>query len=180
VLFRSALATGADLPAPPAVAAGAAATPPAAAATPPAAAAEAPLSLKLSDGSTFTLAQHAGAPMLLTFVATWCDWYLADSRPTMAAACAEHTRQAEALRRAHPKLPWLFVASPVWTAAEDVTEFRKKFTLEAPLGVDLDSAWFRHFHIRDVATTVLLDATGKELSRIRGAGTDLPQVLEKL
>ena len=158
------------------------ATAPIAAATPATAAAapEAPLALTLSDGAAFTLAQHAGAPLALTFVSTWCDWYLAESRPAMSKACIAHTHQAETLRRAHPKLTWIFIANPVWTNAEAVAEFRKNLDVAAPLGIDEATAWFRRFRIRDVPTTILLGPTGAELARVRGAGTDLPKLLERL
>lgn len=146
---------------------------------PAAAPADGPLALQLTDGTTFRLDEHTGAPFALTFLSTWCDWYLAESRPQMSAECIDHTEKAEEQRRANPTLTWLFIASPVWTSPDDVAEMRKKFALEAAMGIDVDSTWFRRFEVRDVPTTLLLDAKGKELRRLRGGGGDIAKALKE-
>ncbi|MGH9889099.1 MAG: redoxin domain-containing protein, partial [bacterium] len=76
---------------------------------------ERPLSLTLADGSTFTIAGQAGKPVALTFVTTWCDGYLAKTRPAMSEACIAHAHALEAQRRAHAGITWVIVAHPVWT-----------------------------------------------------------------
>ena len=138
------------------------------------------LALALRDGSTFTLAAHAGAPVALTFVTTWCDGYLAKSRPAMSEACAEHARQVAALQASHPGLAWVMVAHPVWTSPEDLDDYLHRFGLAAPIGLDARAAWFQHFKVRDVPTTVVLDGRGGEVARIAGGGEALAGALARL
>jgi len=86
---------------------------------------DAPLSLTLLDGSTFTLAAHAGRPIALTFVKTSCDTYMAQSRPAMAEACAAHARRVESLRRTAARVVWVTIAHPVWTSTQSLDAYRK-------------------------------------------------------
>src|SRR5688572_19824429 len=88
------------------------------------AASPAALALALADGTSCTLAAHAGAPIALTFVQTWCDTYLAETRPALAQACVAHARIADAQRRAHPRLAWITIAHPVWTDPGALEPFR--------------------------------------------------------
>jgi thiol-disulfide isomerase/thioredoxin len=146
----------------------------------PAAADAPPPVLAIVDGDRASLSQYAGAPFAVTFVSTWCSSYLAESRPEMSKACIAHDRLAQSLRAKHPKLPWLIVASPVWTDVSGVRDYKKEFEISAPIAIDLASAWFHHFHVRDVQTTILFDAKGKEVARISGDGAALEPALIKL
>lgn len=153
---------------------------PSLAAAPAAPAPDEPLSLPLLDGSTFTLAAHAGRPVALTFVSTWCDTYLSESRPAMAATCAAHARQMEPLRRANPQVTWVTIAHPVWTTTPDLEEYRQRLATSTPIGLDEKAAWFHRYQIRDVPVTVFLDERGKELERVSGSGDDLARALARL
>jgi len=139
---------------------------------------EAPLSLTLSDGTTFTL--PARRPVALTFVLTWCDTYLVESRPGMDEVCVAHARQVESLRRADDGLVWVTIAHPVWTSAGDLDKYRKRLAVNTPIGIDERAAWFRRFRIRDTPTTILLDKRGAEIERVSGRGDDLPRALTRL
>ena len=136
--------------------------------------------LTLSDGSTFRLAEHAGKPVVLSFASTWCDWYLAKSRPAMSEACIAHTRQIELLRRTHERLAWVIVMAPTWTDAEKVDEYRKRLDVSSPIGIDERSAWFHRFRVRDVLTTIVLDGRGVEIERVTGRGDDLARALTRI
>jgi peroxiredoxin len=137
------------------------------------------LSLTLVDHSTFTIAAQAGKPVALTFVTTWCDGYLAKTRPAMSEACIAHARQVEALRRTHEHVVWVTVAHPVWTVADDLDEYRKRLGVGTPIGIDDHAAWFEHFRVRDVPTTILLDGRGAEVARVTGRGDELAQALSR-
>ncbi len=139
--------------------------------------ADAPLSLRLGDGSMFTLPAHAGRPIALTFVMTWCDTYLAESRPAMGEACVTHARQIESLKRTAPGVVWVTIAHPVWTTTEDLDEYRRRLAVSSPIGLDQTATWFRRFRVREVPTTILLDQRGAEIGRVGGRGDDLPRVL---
>jgi thiol-disulfide isomerase/thioredoxin len=148
--------------------------------SPPGGEPAAPLVLTLRDGTPFTLAAHVGAPIALSFVAEWCDGYIASSRPVMAQACAAHTRQIAALHASHPGLVWVTIAHPVWTTPTDLDELCQRFALTTPIGIDHGTRWFHRFGVRDVATTVLLDSQGVEQARVTGAGDDLAAALARL
>jgi thiol-disulfide isomerase/thioredoxin len=141
---------------------------------------DAPLSLTLLDGSTFTLAAHAGRPIALTFVKTSCDTYMAESRPAMAEACAAHARQVESLRRTAARVVWVTIAHPVWTSTQSLDAYRKRLAVSSPIGRDETSTWFRRFRVREVPTTILLDGRGAEIMRVSGRGDGLPRALALL
>lgn len=142
--------------------------------------AERPLSLTLADGSTFAIAGQAGKPVALTFVTTWCDGYLAKTRPAMSEACIAHAHALEAQRRAHPGVAWVIVAHPVWTEASDLEAYRTRLGVGAAIGIDDRAAWFEHFKVRDVPTTIVLDEHGTEVARAGGRGEDLARALSQL
>jgi thiol-disulfide isomerase/thioredoxin len=141
---------------------------------------EQPLSLTLTDGSTFTIAGHAGKRVALTFVTTWCDGYLAKTRPAMSEACIAHAHALEAQRRAHADLAWVIVAHPVWTETSDLEPYRTRLGVGAAIGIDDRAAWFEHFKVRDVPTTIVLDEHGTEVARAGGRGEDLARALSQL
>jgi peroxiredoxin len=139
-----------------------------------------PLRLTLRDGASFALAAHAGKPVALTFVLTWCDGYLAKTRPAMSEACIAHEHQVAALRRSHPGLTWVIVAHPVWTSPSDLDDYTKTFGEDAAIGIDRSGGWFRRFAVRDTPTTILLDGRGEEVARVGGSGDALADALGRL
>jgi thiol-disulfide isomerase/thioredoxin len=142
--------------------------------------ADAPLSLTLLDGSTFTLAAHRGRPVVLSFVKASCDTYLAESRPAMARDCAAHARKIEAVSRNAPDVVWISIAYPVWATNKTLVRYRERLGVSSPIGLDEAGAWFHRFGVRHVPTTVFLDARGAEVARVGGAGDDLPRALARL
>lgn len=147
---------------------------------PPATATKAPLRLTLLDGSPFSLSEKAGRPVALTFIKASCDTYLAESRPAMADACSAHARKVESMQQSNPHITWVTIAHPVWTTAKSLHAFRERLSVNTAIGIDETAAWFHHFRIRDVPTTILLDQRGAELARSGGRGDDLPELLARL
>jgi len=147
-------------------------------ATPPPASATLP-PLALDNGTTLALASRPNKPLALTFATLFCDSYIAKSRPAIGAACAAHAAQVEELHRAHPDLAWVTVAYPVWTADDDILDYRKRLGVTAPIGIDRGNAWFRKFGARDSYTTVLLDGAGVEIGRVVGDGAGLAALIAK-
>jgi thiol-disulfide isomerase/thioredoxin len=133
--------------------------------------------LALDDGTTLDLASRPHAPLAITFATLFCDSYIADSHPAAGAACAAHARQVEALHRAHPDLAWVTVAYPVWTADDELRDYRKRLGMTAPIGIDRGNAWFRKFGARDSYTTVVLDSSGGEVGRVIGDGAGLAALI---
>lgn len=138
------------------------------------------LSLALLDGSRFELAAHDAGPVVVTFIATWCDWYLADTRPGMAAACAAHQQRVNELARSiRDDVTWIVVAQPLWSDLDAVQEYRQRLDVAVPLGLDEDGRWFRHYRVQDVPTTLVLNG-GTEQHRVPGDGAELAALLDAL
>ena len=159
-----------------------AATPAVTANAAPAVAAPSPAAvppLALDNGAMLELATRPHTPLALTFATLFCDSYIAESRPAIGAACAAHARQIEQVRKAHPELTWITVAYPVWTADDDIRDYRKRFGATAPIGIDRGNTWFRKFGVRDSYTTVLLDGSGAEVGRVSGDGAGLAALIAK-
>ncbi|MGH1342205.1 MAG: TlpA family protein disulfide reductase [Nannocystales bacterium] len=130
--------------------------------------------LELLDGGSFEVTAAAEQPTVLSFVATWCDWYLADSRPAMSKACIA---QQERLNELHATLGsqarFIGVAQSLWTDEDQVRGYQERYGIQFPLALDRGGEWFSRFAVRDVPTTVVLDARGSERLRIAGAPADL-------
>jgi thiol-disulfide isomerase/thioredoxin len=138
-----------------------------------------PAPLALDDGTTLALGNRKPAPLALTFAKLSCDTYIAKSQPATGAACAAHARAVEVQRKAHPELTWVTIAHPVWTDAADIGGYRQRLGATTPIGVDRGASWFRRFQVRDVYTTVLVDASGAELGRTGGDGAELAALVAK-
>jgi peroxiredoxin len=138
-----------------------------------------PSRLALDDGSSLDLTSRRDAPIVLTFATLFCDSYIVDSRPAVGAACAAHAKQVEQQHQRHPELTWIAVAYQVWTAADDIADYRKRLGVTLPIGIDRDGSWFRRFAVRDPYATILLDPAGTELGRVTGDGADLATLLAK-
>ena len=88
-------------------------------------------------------------------------------------------RKVEEVHRAHPELTWITVAFPVWTGDDDIHEYRKRLGATVPIGIDRGNLWFRKFGVRDTYTTLLFDASGAELGRVGGDGSELAALVDK-
>jgi hypothetical protein len=53
----------------------------------------------------------------------------------------------------------------VWTDATDIGGYRERPGATTPIGVDPGASWFRRFQVRDVYTTVRVDAGRAGLGR---------------
>ena len=115
------------------------------------------LSLPIDDGRT-----HA-----LFFTATWCDWYLAESRPKIASECATAQRKINSLVQQYPQIVWHGIVSRLWTAKKDITEYREKFSVNHDLSIDQRNEWFHRYGVKGFPTLVLID-NGEEIYRKEG------------
>jgi thiol-disulfide isomerase/thioredoxin len=115
-------------------------------------------------------------PTVLFFASAWCDWYLKDSRPAMAARCVQAQQQVNALAKAFPQLHWQGVLTRLWTGEKELTEYKKKYQIPFALMIDTDNALFFHYHV-DSFPTLLAIAHGKEVFRTQSFSD--PQVLTR-
>lgn len=89
--------------------------------------------------------QTSAAATALFFIATWCDWYLEDTRPAMSRNCVNAQHAVNAFYRDWPALNWIGVASRMWTGIDELEAYRERFDVEHPLEIDrLNETILRH------------------------------------
>ena len=139
------------------------------------------LTVQLLDGQAFEIGAPRDKPTVLSFVATWCDWYLADSRPAMARACVA---QQERLNAVHETLgaeaEFVGVALSLWTDEAQLRSYRERYGIRHALALDRGARVFDHFGVRDVPTTIVLDRNGVEQFRMTGDPVELSSELERI
>jgi thiol-disulfide isomerase/thioredoxin len=86
----------------------------------------------------------------LFFTATWCDWYLADSRPEMSEACSDAQKGLNQLAAKLPGPPLKVIVNHLWTDDKAVTEFKDKYQLNLPVSIDEYGVLFRQFNVRSL------------------------------
>lgn len=97
------------------------------------------------------------------FTATWCDWYLADTRPEMANNCVAAQQQMNTL--AKQGVDSEARISQLWTDQAAVAEYQKKFNVRHPLTIDHGNDLFINNKISKVPT-LLVYKDGKIVNRI--------------
>ena len=97
------------------------------------------------------------------FTATWCDWYLADTRPEMANNCVAAQQQMNTL--AKQGVDSEARISQLWTDQAAVTEYKEKFNVRHPLTIDHGNDLFIDNKISKVPT-LLVYKDGKIVNRI--------------
>lgn len=112
--------------------------------------------LTLDDGRT-----HA-----LFFTATWCDWYLKDSRPSVSRACVAAQKAVNAVAAKNPGVVWFGVINRLWTGAADVAEYRRKYSVSVPMQIDRSNRLFHQYSINDIPALLII-RDGKVVARIR-------------
>ena len=128
------------------------------------------LSFDLENGST-----HA-----LFFTATWCDWYLKDSRPKVSKNCTTAQQNINKLYEERPDINWQGIISRLWTADKDLIDYKKKYRIAHPLTVDESNGLFHRFNIKKLPTLIVVK-DGKVILKVQEFGTinDLKQKLQR-
>jgi len=107
------------------------------------------ITLRLLDGSTWSLAAQRGHPVLLNFWATWCE-PCRQEMPALAQL-AERER-ASGLR---------VVTVNHRESQATVQRFVETTSLALPVALDVDGAVAKRFDARAFPTTVAIDAAGR-------------------
>lgn len=108
-----------------------------------------------------------GGSHTLFFTATWCDWYLKDSRPEMANNCAEiQSNITKIIDRAEYK-EWHGFVNHLWTDKKALSEFTQLYNITFPTDIDTNGVLFTHFNIRSIPTVIKIE-DGKVIKRITG------------
>lgn len=101
----------------------------------------------------------------LFFTATWCDWYLADSRPEMSEACSDAQKGLNQLAAKLPGPPLKVIVNHLWTDDKAVTEFKDKYQLNLPISIDEYGVLFRQFNVRSLPVLLQIK-DGKVLTTV--------------
>lgn len=101
----------------------------------------------------------------LFFTATWCDWYLADSRPEMSEACSDAQKGLNQLAAKLPGPPLKVIVNHLWTDDKAVAEFKDKYQLNLPVSIDEYGVLFRQFNVRSLPVLLQIK-DGKVLTTI--------------
>ncbi len=107
---------------------------------------EVDLTLNLDDGKT-----HA-----LLFTATWCDWYLKDSRPQVSKNCIAAQHNINALAQEYPKISWQTLVSRLWTGDKDLAGYQKKYKISHNANVDKSNYWFHRYQVNTLPELILI------------------------
>ncbi len=90
------------------------------------------------------------------FTATWCDWYLQDTRPAMSEACASGQNEFNLLAEKFTNIQFKAVVSHLWTEKAQVEKYAAKYKVKHPILLDDNGDIFFSLGIRNFPTFVVL------------------------
>lgn len=120
-----------------------------------------PLDL-LADGAiteteeTISLNLDDNQPHALFFTATWCDWYLKDSRPAISQQCISAQHSVNQLTMQFDKIQWQGIISRLWTGNPELASYIKKYQIKYPMVIDASNSVFHHYKVKDLPTLVII------------------------
>ena len=92
----------------------------------------------------------------LFFTATWCDWYLKESRPQNAKNCVAAQKNMNTLSKAYTDIIWNTVVSRLWTGNKDLNDYKKKYSINHPVDIDMSNSLFHQYSVKDLPTLLLI------------------------
>ncbi|MFV1985402.1 MAG: redoxin domain-containing protein [Thiohalomonadales bacterium] len=132
-----------------------------------------------SDSKSQRVIKHIDKkPTVLFFVATWCDWYLKESRTAMSKQCVTAQNSINALYPQFPQFNWVGIASRLWTGEKELEEYKKKYNIIHPIEIDTTNNAFFNYRVKKFPTLILVN-NGKEVLRINEFNNQ-KQLSEKL
>ena len=138
------------------------------------------LSVATLDGKTVDVARtNTDKPLGLVFFATWCESYLAESKPETSIACKRVREDVNKLSQ-RDDIEWLAVASGLWTEQADVDAYLETTEVKVPVALDSDGTLFRAFDIQQIPNVVLIDNKGKWRQLVGPQETNLAGAVNKV
>jgi thiol-disulfide isomerase/thioredoxin len=120
--------------------------------------------LQTINGQSVSLTGSNEHPSALVFFATWCESYLAESRPEMSETCKKNRVLIDQLiAQSKTSINWVGISSNLWTTVEDVQQYQTDTHTTLPIVFDKNGELFKEYGIQDVPTIVLLDKQGKSV-----------------
>jgi len=92
----------------------------------------------------------------LFFTATWCDWYLKDSRSAIAKQCITGQKTMNEFYQEFENIEWQGVISRLWTGEAELTNYVKKYQIGHPLAIDTTNRLFHSYTIKDLPRLVVI------------------------
>lgn len=102
------------------------------------------------------LDSHDEKIQALYFTATWCDWYLKDSRPEISKRCVRGQAQMNTLVTDFPQVSWQGIAARLWTANKDLIEYQNKFKPLHGFRIDQSNQLFHKYNVKQFPTLIIL------------------------
>ncbi len=93
---------------------------------------------------------------ILFFVATWCDWYLKDSRPDSSKQCITAQNTVNKLYKQFPDYNWVGVVSRLWTGEKELVKYTNKYNISHPLAIDTSNEVFYKYDVKQFPTLIIL------------------------
>jgi len=113
--------------------------------------------VKFISPADFSVADHAGKPLVVNYFGSWCGPCNAEAPDLSTFSKAQSGKAA-------------FVGVAVNDQQSDVVDFMSKYGLTYPVVLD-DNSLSAKDGITGVPTTIFYDASGQEVDRIVGAAT---------
>ncbi len=127
----------------------------------------------LAGGKVALGGARPGRIQAVEFLSSWCEWYLAKTRPGTARACARTRVDVEHIAAGNPNVAWIGVAGGPWATAKDLGDYRNNNKISIPLALDKAGALFRAFGIRDIPMIALIDSEGRLVRLLAPGETDI-------
>ncbi len=105
-------------------------------------------SLQSLDGQTISLSAQKGKPVVLVFVASWCE------------VCREEMPMMVEAFRAHRIHAVVFLGVDSFEDRAHVQRFREEFQIPFPLLLDADGAVASRFEVKGTPTNLFIDRSG--------------------
>jgi hypothetical protein len=104
------------------------------------------LNLNLNDNKA-----HA-----LFFTATWCDWYLKDSRSAVSQQCIAAQQMTNQFADQFKNIAWRGIISRLWTGEAELSNYVKKYQIKHPIAIDASNALFHRYNIKNLPSLVIV------------------------
>jgi peroxiredoxin len=126
-------------------------------------------------------ASRDGRPRAVMLFSAFCETYdgIKNNRPEIAETCRRVRAAIEPLAR-EPGVEWLGIANNVWTAPEDVAEYKTNTHTPFPLALDADGALFHAFGVHKMPTIALIDPAGRLVRMVGPDDRDLAEAVHAL
>jgi len=122
---------------------------------------EKPLDLLADDAITetaelLTLNLKDNKPHALFFTATWCDWYLKDSRSAVSQQCIAAQQSVNQFAQQFKNIAWQGIISRFWTGEAELSRYVNKYQIKHPIAIDASNNLFHQYTVKELPSLVIV------------------------